>query len=253
MIKKEGFHKPIPIRESFLHVKIMLGTIVNSGAIIVGSLFGLVFRKGISERYKDILLSSASLCVILIGIKSALGSDDLIVVLFSVIIGAFIGEFEKKKKRLEQFGNLLETKISTKSADTSSISRGFVTASLVFCVGSMAIIGSLESGLTGNNQTLLAKAVLDGVLSIIFASAMGLGVIFSSVAVFIYQGTITLASASLKSLLIPETIAQMSSIGGLLILALGLNMLEVTKIRVGNLLPGIFLPLVYFLFQQLMQ
>lgn len=245
-----NIHKTHPITESpsLLYI-IMLGTIVNSGAIILGSTLGLVFRKGISENYKDILLSGASLSVILIGIKSALGSDDLIVVLFSIIVGALIGEWVGIEKRLERFGNFLEKNISAKSADTSSISRGFVTASLVFCVGSMAIIGSLESGLTGNNQTLLAKAVLDCVLSIVFASAMGLGVIFSSVAVFFYQGTLTLAAASLKGLLVPETIAQMSSIGGLLILALGLNMLEITKIRVGNLLPGIFLPLIYFLFQ----
>lgn len=228
----------------------MIGTIANAAAIIIGSLLGLIFRKGISERYKEILLSGAGLSIILIGIKSALGSDDLMVVLLSIIIGALIGEYIGIENRLEQFGNFLEEKISAKSANTTSFSRGFVTASLVFCVGSMAIIGSLESGLTGNHQTLFAKAVLDGVLSIVFASAMGLGVIFSSVAVFIYQGTITLAAASLKSLLVPQTIAQMSSIGGLLILALGLNMLKITKIRVGNLLPGIFLPLLYFIFQQ---
>ena len=121
-----------------------------------------------------------------------------------------------------------------------------MTASLVFCVGSMAIVGSLESGLTGNHQTLFAKSVLDGVTSVIFASAMGLGVMFSAVAVFLYQGLITMTAVFMKNFLVPETIAQMTSVGGLLIMAIGFNMLKITTIRVGNLIPGIFLPLVWF-------
>ena len=144
------------------------------------------------------------------------------------------------------------SKVVTKSGDSSSFARGFVTASLVFCVGSMAIVGSLESGLTGNHQTLLAKSVLDGVTSIIFASAMGLGVMFSGFAVFFYQGMITLTAVFMKNFLVTETIEQMTSVGGLLIVAIGFNMLKITKIRVGNLIPGIFLPLVYFMLRQLL-
>ncbi|MBE0586175.1 MAG: DUF554 domain-containing protein [Desulfofustis sp.] len=229
----------------------MLGTIVNALAIIAGSLLGLLFSKGIADRYKEIILSGVGLSVILIGIRSALSSDDLMVVIFSVIIGAVIGEFLKIEKRLESFGAFLERKVTAKSSDSSSFARGFVTASLVFCVGSMAIVGSLESGLTGNHQTLFAKSILDGVTSVIFASAMGLGVMFSSLAVFGYQGLITLTAVFMKSFLVPETIAQMTSVGGLLILAIGLNMLKITSIRVGNLLPGIFLPLIYFMVLQI--
>ena len=228
----------------------MLGTIVNALAIICGSLLGLLFSRGIADNYRDIIMSGIGLSVMLIGIKSALSSDSLMIVIFSIIGGALIGEFLRIEERLEQLGKVLERAVSAKSGDTGSFARGFVTASLVFCVGSMAIVGSLESGLTGNHQTLFAKSVLDGVTSIIFASAMGLGVLFSSLAVFLYQGLITMTAMYMKNYLVAETIAQMSSVGGLLILAIGLNLLKITTIRIGNLLPGIFLPLVYYLLRQ---
>jgi uncharacterized membrane protein YqgA involved in biofilm formation len=225
----------------------MLGTIVNALAIICGSLLGLLFSRGIADNYRDIIMSGIGLSVMLIGIKSALSSDSLMIVIFSIIGGALIGEFLRIEERLEQLGKVLERAVSAKSGDTGSFARGFVTASLVFCVGSMAIVGSLESGLTGNHQTLF---VLDGVTSIIFASVMGLGVLFSSLAVFLYQGLITMTAMYMKNYLVAETIAQMSSVGGLLILAIGLNLLKITTIRIGNLLPGIFLPLVYYLLRQ---
>jgi len=229
----------------------MLGTIVNALAIIGGSLVGLLFSRGIPERYKEIIMSAVGLSVILIGVKSALVSDDLMVVIFSVIIGAAIGEFLKIEAQLEQLGRFFERKVTAKSGDSGSFARGFVTASLVFCVGSMAIVGSLESGLTGNHQTLFAKSILDGVTSIIFASTMGIGVLFSSVPVFLYQGVITITAVFMKSFLVAETIAQMTSVGGLLILSIGLNLLGITKIRIGNLIPGIFLPLLYFAIRSL--
>ena len=224
----------------------MLGTIVNVIAIICGSLLGLLFRKGIPDNYKEIIMSGIGLSVILIGVKSALSSDQLLIVIFSVIIGAVIGEFLKIEAKLESLGSYFERRLASKSSDTGSFARGFVTASLVFCVGSMAIVGALESGLTGNHQTLFAKSILDGVTSLIFASSLGIGVLFSGVAVFLYQGAITLTAVFMKNLLVAETISQMTSVGGLLILAIGLNLLGITKIRVGNLLPGIFLPLLYF-------
>lgn len=229
----------------------MLGTIVNALSIIGGSLIGLLLSKGIPENYKNIVMSGVGLSVVLIGMKSALSSDSMMVVIFSVILGAVIGEFLKIEEKLERLGSYLESRVASKSSEQSSFARGFVTASLVFCVGSMAIVGSLESGLTGSHQTLFAKSVLDGVTSIIFASTLGLGVLFSSLAVFIYQGLITLMAVFLKGYLVTETISQMTSVGGLLILAIGFNMLKITTIRVGNLLPGIFLPLFYFSLQRL--
>lgn len=224
----------------------MLGTFVNCLAIVAGSLLGLLFSRGIPESYKEIILSGVGLSVLLIGAKSALVSSSLMVVIFSVIVGALLGEALKIEQRLEALGNFLERKVSSKSGDSKSFARGFVTASLVFCVGSMAIVGSLESGLTGNHQTLFAKSVLDGVTSIIFSSTMGLGVMFSALAVLIYQGLITLTAVFMKNFLVPETIEQMTSVGGLLIMAIGFNMLKMTSIRVGNLIPGIFLPLLYY-------
>ena len=228
----------------------MLGTIVNGLAIIAGSLLGLLFSKGIPDNYKEIILSAVGLSVVLIGVKSALVSDSLMVIIFSLVLGALIGEAMKIEKRLGDLGDFFESRIAAKSSDSSSFSRGFVTASLVFCVGSMAIVGSLESGLTGNHQTLFAKSVLDGVTSVIFASTMGLGVMFSSVAVFLYQGMITLTAVFMKNFLVAETIEQMTSVGGMLIVAIGFNMLKITAIRVGNLIPAIFLPLGYFALRQ---
>jgi uncharacterized membrane protein YqgA involved in biofilm formation len=225
----------------------MLGTIVNALAIIAGGLIGLFFRKGIADNYKEIVMNGVGLAVILIGMKSALVSDELIIVIVSVIIGGLIGEYLAIEQKLEQLGQYLERMVMKKSSDSSSFARGFVTASLVFCVGSMAIVGSLESGLTGNHQTLFAKSALDGVISIIFASAMGIGVMFSSLAVFLYQGLITMTAIFMKSFLVAETISQMTSAGGLLIIAIGLNMLKITTIKVGNLIPGIFIPLIWFM------
>lgn len=228
----------------------MLGTIVNSLAIIGGSLLGMLFSRGIPERYKQIIMSGVGLSVMLIGIKSAFKSDELMIVIFSMVIGAAIGEWIRIEDRLEALGRFLERKVSSRSGDTGSFARGFVTASLVFCVGSMAIVGSLESGLTGNHQTLFAKSVLDGVTSVIFASTMGLGVMFSSFAVFLYQGLITMTAVFMKSFLVAETVNQMTSVGGLLILTIGMNMLKITAIRVGNMIPAIFLPLLYYMIMQ---
>jgi len=229
----------------------MLGTIVNAGAIVLGSLIGLFLSRGIPDNYKEITLSAVGLAVVLIGVRSALVSESLMIVIFSMILGALIGEWIQIEKKLENFGRFLEKKIAAKSGDTSSFARGFVTASLVFCVGSMAIVGSLESGLTGNHQTLFAKSVLDGVASIVFSSAMGVGVMFSGLAVFIYQGLITLTAVFMKNFLVAETIGQMTSVGGLLIVAIGFNMLKITTIRVGNMIPAIFLPLLYYTARQL--
>ena len=226
----------------------MLGTLVNVVSIIAGSLVGLLFKGRISEKYNKTIIQSISLGVILIGFKSAFQCDDFILISISLAIGSLIGEICKIEYRLENAGEWIEKKFSKKS---EGFAAGFVTTSLIYCVGAMAIVGSLESGLTGNHQTLFAKSVLDGVTSVIFASTMGLGVIFSSVAVFLYQGMITLTAVFMKNFLVPETIGQMTSVGGLLIMAIGFNMLKITTFRVGNMIPAIFLPLVYFALLQL--
>ena len=226
----------------------MLGTIVNTLAIIVGSLLGIVFRGSIPNKYQVTIMQAISLAVILIGLKMAFKTDAILLVIFSLVIGSIFGEFIKIEDRLENLGKRLETKFA-KAGD--GIAKGFVVASLVYCVGSMAIVGSMESGLTGNHQTLFAKSALDGLSSIIFASTFGIGVLFSSISVFVYQGILTLTSTLMKPFLIPPVINQMSGVGGLLIMAIGFNLLEIQKIKVGNMLPAIFIPLIYYMLKQL--
>jgi len=227
----------------------MFGTIVNAISIIVGSLCGLLLRKGIPEGYKKTVMQALSLAVMLIGIKSALITDDILIVIISLAIGSVIGELIGIESGLEKLGQWIEKRFSSESG---SVSKGFVTASLVYCVGSMAIVGSFESGLTGNHQTLFAKSALDGISAIIFASSMGIGVLLSFIPVFLYQGLLTLAAGLIKPFLVESVITQMSATGGLLILAIGINLLGVVKIRVGNMLPAIFVPFVYYLFQTLL-
>lgn len=224
----------------------MLGTIVNTLAIIGGSIIGLIFRGGIPDKYKETVMKAIALSIVLIGIMGALKTEELMMMIFSLAIGSILGEFLRIEDNLDKLGNYIGNKLGDKEG---GIAKGFVTASLLFCVGSMAIVGALESGLSGNHQTLFAKSILDGISSIVFASTLGVGVIFSSISVFLYQGMISIAASFMKVFLTETVIREMSSIGGLLIMALGLNMLEVKRIKVGNMLPAIFIPLIYYIGQ----
>ncbi len=230
----------------------MLGTIVNTLAIVVGSLLGLFLKKGIPKRYNETLIKALGLAVILIGILNALEAKNILLLIFSLVIGSILGEFLRIEERLERLGDSIENKVGGLfSSKDSSISKGFVNTSLIYCVGAMAIMGSLESGLANNHETLYAKAVLDGVSSIAFTSSLGIGVLFSSISVFLYQGFITLTASFMKQFLVSSVITEMSSVGGLLILALGLNILEVKKIKVGNMLPAIFIPLIFHIIKSI--
>ena len=220
----------------------MLGTIVNTLSIIVGSLIGLSFRGRIPEKYSRTIMHGIGLAVVLIGLKTAFNTDAIMIVIISFVIGSIIGEFFRIENRLDRMGDRIGKRFS-KGSD--GVSKGFVSASLLFCVGAMAIVGAMESGLTGNHQTLFAKSTLDGISSIIFASTMGIGVIFSSISVFVYQGLITVAASSIKPYLLPEVVSQMSAVGGLLIFAIGINLLDIKKIKIGNMLPAMFIPLIY--------
>ena len=227
----------------------MLGTLVNTIAIICGGLVGLFLRGGAPERYTATVMQAISLAVILIGLKGAIATQDILLVIFSLAIGSVVGEMLRIEERLEIFGNSLERRFSR---GETGFSKGFVAASLLFCVGSMAIVGSLESGLTGDHQTLYAKSVLDGVAAVVFGSTFGIGVVFSAVSVFCYQGLITFTATLIKPFLVPAVVAQMSAVGGLLIMAIGFNMLEMKRVKVGNMLPAIFVPLVYFTFRRIL-
>ncbi len=223
----------------------MLGTFVNIAAIIAGGLVGLVFKGRVSDKYNKTIVQAISLGVILIGLKSAFQCDDFILIIISLAIGSLLGELCKIEYRLEKAGEWLETKFSKKAE--GGFAAGFVTTTLLYCVGAMAIVGSLESGLTGNHDTLFAKATIDGIMAIIFASTMGIGVLFSAFSVLLYQGTITLAAVYIKPFLTLEVVSQISAVGGLLIVAIGINMLWRDKIKVGNMLPAVFIPLIYYI------
>ena len=221
----------------------MLGTVVNVCAILLGSALGLLLRKGLPQRLRDTVMQGLGLCVILIGLSGAIGTADTMCVIISIVVGGLVGTAVNIEKRLENLGNLAQRKLA-RGGD--GFARGFVTASLVYCVGAMAIMGALDSGLKGDHATLIAKSALDGISAIIFASTLGPGVAFSALAVLVYQGAITLMAGWLKPLLTDAIVTEMSAVGGLLIVGIGLNMLYDKHIAVGNLLPAIFVPMVYF-------
>ena len=226
----------------------MLGTIVNSIIVIVGCLVGLIVKGRLTEKISTTIMNGLALCTLYIGISGALNGGDTLIMIISVAIGALIGEIIDIDKLINKLGYYLESKFKNKKESNISIDEGFITSSLLFCVGAMAIVGSLESGLRGNHDTLFTKSILDGISSIIFTSSLGIGVIFSAVTVFVYQGSITLGAGLLSGVLSTSVITNMSAVGGLLIIGLGLNMLGVTKIKIANLLPAIFLPIIFQIF-----
>jgi hypothetical protein len=216
----------------------MLGTVVNVFAIIAGSLIGVFFNKFIPERIKKILFQALGLSTILIGITMAIKTQNVLIVIFSLVLGGVIGELINIEKQLDRFGDYLKSKIKAKD---STFVEAFVTASLIFCVGAMAIMGSIEDGINHNYSVLYTKSLLDGVASIAFSSALGIGVIFSAIPILIYQGGITLLAGFIKEYLTQAAITEMSATGGLLILGIGLSILEIKIIKVGNLLPAILI------------
>jgi uncharacterized membrane protein YqgA involved in biofilm formation len=223
----------------------VLGTIVNSLAILVGSLLGFLLKGGIPDRINDSIMKGLALCVMVIGISGAIKSENMILVISSIVVGAIIGELIDIDKWLKRLGDFIEDKLQGRGG---KISEGFVTASLVYCVGAMAIVGSLDSGLKGDHGILFTKAMLDGISSIMFTSTLGIGVALSSVSVFLYQGAITIAASFVQGILTGPVVTEISAVGSLMIMGLGFNMLGLTKIKVANFLPAIFIPIIYFLF-----
>lgn len=220
----------------------LFGTSVNALAIIAGGVIGFLLKNGIEERYNTIIMNGVALCVLLIGISGALKVTNMLLVIMSVVIGGVAGEAIDIDKHLKRLGDNIEYRLKGRGG---KISEGFVAASLLFCVGAMAIVGSLESGLTGNNKILFTKSVLDGVSSVVLTSSMGVGVLLSSVSVFVYQGLIAVGAAFVKGVLTEAVINDMTAVGSLLIIGLSLNMLGITEMKIANLLPGIFIPAVY--------
>ncbi len=224
----------------------MVGTFVNAAAIILGTLAGMIFKKGIPERVRRTILHGIGLAVILIGLQMSLQTRQVLVVVISLVLGGLTGELLNIEGGLERLGQWLESKVGGTQRD---MGKAFVTTSLIYCVGAMAIMGSIEDGLYNNPGILLTKAALDGISAIVFASTMGPGVAFSAFPVLVYQGSITLLAAHVKGFLSAAAVAEMSATGGLLIVGIGLNILNIVEIKVGNLLPAIFyaIPLAFLL------
>ena len=242
----------------------LTGTIVNAAAILAGSLMGMLLTwlanrfssllpvgsAALGERLKTIIMQGVALCVMYLGISGCLEGNNSLVAILSMVIGALIGELLDLDRRMQTLGLWVQKRTERLVADggQASISEGFVTASLLFCVGAMAIVGALQDGLTGDHSTLFAKSLLDGISSIVFGASLGLGVAFSAVAILLYQGAIALAASFLQPYLGDAVIAEMTCVGSLLIVALSLNMLGLTKIKVMNLVPAVFLPILLSLF-----
>ena len=227
----------------------LLGTIVNTIAVIIGCCIGLFIKGGIKERFKVIIMQALGLAVLFVGASSAIGglmdeNAHPILFIVSLVVGGFIGEALGIEDKLDHLGLFLQNKIG---GEGNNIAQGFVTASLTFCVGSMAILGSFESGIQGVHTTLITKSVLDGVAAMIFASTLGVGVIFSAVPVFLYQGTLTLFASVLQPYLTADMIREISIVGGIMITGLGINILQIKQLKTGNLLPALAVPVIFYL------
>lgn len=224
----------------------MIGVLVNSLAIILGTIAGLFIKKGVPERLKDTIMKGIGLCVMCIGWTGTLEGDNTLILIISVIVGALIGEGVNIDLRFNNFAKKIENRFS---GGEVSVAEGFVSASLVFCVGAMAVVGSIQAGIEGNYETLYAKSALDAIVAMIFASTMGIGVILSAVSVFLYQGIIALCAGFAASVLNTEVVAEMTAVGSLLIFALGMNLAGITKFKVMNYIPAVFIPIIlcYFM------
>ena len=222
----------------------MLGTIVNTIAVIIGAAIGILVKKGIPERLSDTMMKGIGLCTLFLGISGSLKGENSLILIISMVIGALIGEGIDLDAKLNRFGSWIESKFKNKDGEKISIAEGFVSASLLFCVGAMTIVGSLQSGLQGNHEMLFNKSMLDFVSSIIFASAMGVGVMLSAAFVFVYQGAITLAAQWVAPFLTDTIIAEMTCVGSVIIIGIALNLLGITKLKVMNYVPAIFIPII---------
>ena len=220
----------------------MLGTIVNCMAVLAGGAIGLLLKKGIPERISRTLMDGVALVVLYIGIKGIMEGNKILVIILSVFLGGVLGSLIDIDKGMNRLGDFAQKKLSRETGGMK-FSEGFVSASLLFCIGAMAVVGSLQSGLTGNHETLFAKALIDGVTAVILASTLGAGVLLSAVPVLLYQGLITCLAQVLSPVLATDIVNEMNCVGSLLIIGISLNMLKLTKLKLANFLPAIFLPI----------
>jgi len=219
---------------------ILLGTLVNAAAIIVGSLLGILLTR-IPESIRKTVMQGIGLAVVVLGLKMALGTENILLVIVSIVVGAILGEWIRIDHGLNQAGKWLEKKVG--GDKQGSIATGFVTATLVYCIGAMGVLGAMDSGLRNNHDILYTKALIDGFSAIIFTSTLGIGVLFSAIPVLLYQGVITLLSTQIYNLvsekMLDAILLEVTAVGGLMIIAIGINILELKKIQVANMLPAL--------------
>lgn len=223
----------------------LFGTLVNCFAIILGSTLGILFKRKINQEIGYSLYKVLGLCVIYLGINGLVKVENSLAIILSMALGTLIGEYINIEGKLEKMSGKIEVLVNR--FYKGKIKDGFLTASLLFCIGSMAIIGPIESTLSNNHTTLYAKSILDGITSVIFSSTMGFGVLLSSFSVFVYQGSISVLAGFIKPIMTPETISMISGVGSLMILGLGINMIFNTKLKISNMLPSILIPILYTL------
>ena len=222
----------------------MLGTIVNTVAVIAGALIGMLLKKGLPDKLADTLMKGLGLCTMYLGISGSLKGENSLILIISIVVGTLIGEGLDLEDKIGKLGNFLENKFKSKDGKSVSIAEGFVTSSLLFCVGAMTIVGSLQSGLTGNYEMLFNKSMLDFIAAIIFASSLGVGVMFAAGFVLVYQGAITLLAQWVAPYLTDTVINEMTCVGSVIIIGLAFNMLGITKLKVMNYVPAIFIPII---------
>ncbi len=224
----------------------MLGTVINAAAILVGGLIGIFFGKRIPTRVTDTMIAGMCLCVMAIAIRSTMETKNIIHAIVCIVLGTLIGEGLRIEERIDSIGGILRDRFA-KGEGGSRFTEGFLTTTLLYCIGSMAIIGSLKAGIEGDLSILLSKSLLDGVANIGFAVALGPGVLFSALMVFLYQGTLTLLASVAAPFLGESIVAEMTAVGGVLLIGVQFNVLKLGKhIRLANMLPALFLPIVYF-------
>lgn len=214
----------------------MKGTVVNIVSILAGSAVGLLIKSGIPEKSQNTIMQGLGMSTFIIGVQMAIKSQNILIVILSIVSGALVGETLKIDERLQCFGDWLTKKVGSRYGN---VGEGFITASLIYCVGAMAIVGAIQDGLTGDASTLYAKSILDGVLSIVLTSSMGIGVALSSVSILVYQGGITLLAGQISGVFSEAVIREMTAVGGVLILGIAMIIMDVKKINVANLLPAI--------------
>ena len=224
---------------------IILGALSNAIAVLIGGTIGSVMKRGLPKKYGDAIIQALSIFTFGMGMMFFLKSKEIMVLVISLALGTFLGEWINIEKRLEGFGDSIQKRMKNVGGN---FSEGFVTTSLIFCVGSMAIMGAMQSGLTGNHEVLFVKSALDVITSLIFASAMGVGVAFSSISVLIYEGGLSLVVVVVVSYLSTAVVDEMTAVGGVLLMGLSLSILEIKKIRAGNMLPAMFFPIIIMLF-----